>query len=136
VHLLYLDASGNESDPTDSYFVLRGLALFERQICFLAQAIDKIQEDFFPNRQPIPFHLTDIRAGKKFWRKGPASTRTAIIDRLIEAVQQLPDADRLLYGAAVEKDDQVLGGSGSRDGYRASMQAFRHVPTAHVSRSE
>ena len=29
--LLYLDESGNENEPADRYFVLAGLALFERQ---------------------------------------------------------------------------------------------------------
>jgi hypothetical protein len=32
MYLLYLDESGNENDPSNRYFVLAGLALFERQI--------------------------------------------------------------------------------------------------------
>ena len=40
MYLLYLDESGNENDPNDRYFVLAGLALFERQTYFLAQAFE------------------------------------------------------------------------------------------------
>ncbi len=31
MYLLYLDESGNENDPNDRYFVLGGVALFERR---------------------------------------------------------------------------------------------------------
>ena len=68
--LLYLDESGNENDPNDRYFVLAGLALFERQTYFLARALEQVQELYFRNHQPIPFHATDIRNGKDLWRKG------------------------------------------------------------------
>ena len=35
MYLLYLDESGNESDPNDQYFVLAGIALFERKSAIL-----------------------------------------------------------------------------------------------------
>ena len=34
VYLLYLDESGNESDPSDKFFVLGGAAVFERVTYF------------------------------------------------------------------------------------------------------
>lgn len=69
MYLLYLDESGNESDPVDRFFVLGGIALFERQTFFLVKAIEAIQEKYFPNHQPIPFHASEIRSGRDFWRK-------------------------------------------------------------------
>ncbi len=48
MYLLYLDESGNENDPNDRYFVLGGIALFERQTFFLTQDIEAIQDKYFP----------------------------------------------------------------------------------------
>lgn len=48
MYILYLDESGNENDPNDRYFVLGGVALFERQTYFLAQGIDEVQRRHFP----------------------------------------------------------------------------------------
>jgi len=66
VYLLYLDESGNENDPRDRYFVLAGIALFERQAWFLSQAIDAIQSRYFPGMQPVDFHASEIRSGRGF----------------------------------------------------------------------
>lgn len=104
MYLLYLDESGNESDPNDQYFVLAGIALFERQTYFLSEAVEAIQNKHFPNHQPIQFHTTDIRAGNKFWRKVSKETRQAVIKDLVDAIANSPDPGRLLYAAAVEKD--------------------------------
>ena len=93
--LLYLDESGNENDPTDRYFVLGGVALFERQTYFLTRALDEVQEKHFPNSPPVPFHASHIRAGKGFWRKIAPATREAVLQGLVRALQDSPDAGRV-----------------------------------------
>ncbi len=65
MYLLYLDESGNESDPNDQYFVLAGIALFERQTYYLSRDVEAIQNKHFPNHHPITFwgsinNLADI----------------------------------------------------------------------------
>jgi hypothetical protein len=79
MYLLYLDESGNENDPCDRFFVLGGVALFERQTFFLVKAIEAIQDKYFPNQQPVPFHASEIRSGRDFWRKVPPETRQAVL---------------------------------------------------------
>ena len=68
MYVLYLDESGNENDANDQFFVLAGVALFERQIYFLSQAIETIQARHFPGLQPVEFHASEIRSGRGFWR--------------------------------------------------------------------
>ena len=104
MYLLYLDESGNESDPNDQYFVLAGIALFERQTYYLSDRVEAIQEKYFPNHQPITFHLTDIRARKGFWRKQPEAVGQAVIKDLTDVIVTAPDQGRLLYAAAIEKN--------------------------------
>jgi Protein of unknown function (DUF3800) len=109
MYLLYLDESGNEKDPDDRFFVLGGIALFERQIFFLSQAIDQIQDKYFPNKQPIPFHASEIRSGRKFWRQVPDKTRDAVLSDLAEAIRNSPERGRALYAAAIEKSKELWG---------------------------
>lgn len=109
MHLLYLDESGNENDPTDRYFVLGGLSLFERQTFFLTQAIDAVQQRHFPNSPPIAFHASEIRAGRGIWRKVDPARRKQVLVDLIAEVQASPDKGRSLFAAAVEKDRTVYG---------------------------
>lgn len=109
MYLLYLDESGNENDPNDKYFVLGGVALFERQTYFLAQALDQVQEKHFPNHQPIPFHTSEIRAGKELWRKVTPEIRAQVLGDVAQAVIKAPAKGRFLFAAAVEKSRSLWG---------------------------
>ena len=79
MYLLYLDESGNENDPSNRYFVLAGLALFERQIHHLNQRLERVQEKHFPTSNrfrstPQRFELAENsgvasarKSAKRFW---------------------------------------------------------------------
>lgn len=109
MYLLYLDESGNENDPSDRYFVLAGLALFERQTYFLTQAIEQLQQIHFPNHQPIAFHASEIRAGRDFWRKVDPDVRDKVLSGLSEAIVRSPAQGRHLFAVAVEKSSTLYG---------------------------
>jgi hypothetical protein len=109
MHLLYLDESGNEKDPTDRFFVLGGIALFERQTYFLSKALDDVQEKHFPNKQPIPFHASEIRSGRNFWRSVPDEKRNAVLADIADAITKSPPRGRTLFTAAVEKSKDLWG---------------------------
>lgn len=110
MYLLYIDESGNENDPNDRYFVLAGIALFERQTYFLTEAIERIQETHFPRSQPVHFHASEIRSGRQgFWRKVPSNKRDTILSEVGSAIQRSPDSGRILYAAVVEKDNELWG---------------------------
>lgn len=109
MYLLYLDESGNENDPNDNYFVLAGLALFERQTYFLAKAFEEVQEKHFPNHQPIAFHASAIRTGKDLWRKITPEKRQEVLIDLCDAIVRSPAHGRMLYAAAIKKTSQLWG---------------------------
>ena len=110
MYLLYLDESGNENDARDRYFVLAGLALFERQIHYLNERLERVQENYFPNRPPIPFHASAIRAGRRFWRSVSKEKRQDILNDVITAITATDDHGGLrLYAAAIEKDSELYG---------------------------
>lgn len=109
MHLLYLDESGNENDPKDRFFVLGGIALFERQTYFLTQAMEAIQTRYFPDLQPVPFHASEIRSGRDFWRRVPDGVRTGLLSDVVTAIQNSPSRGRCLYAAAIEKSNVLYG---------------------------
>lgn len=109
MYLLYLDESGNENDPADRYFVLAGLALFERQTYYLNAAFDDIQERYFPNHQPIVFHASEMMSGRGFWRSVPDQIRRNILNDLIAAIVNLPNHGRIAYASAVQKSGELYG---------------------------
>jgi len=80
MYLLYLDESGNESDPSDKFFVLGGAAVFERVTFFLSQALESVQTKHFPGVPPVEFHTSPIRTGKGFWRNIPEAKRLEVLD--------------------------------------------------------
>lgn len=61
MHIVYLDESGTHSEAR--YFVLAGLAVFERETYYLAKSLDQIQARYFPSAtEPISFHASSLRA--------------------------------------------------------------------------
>ncbi len=109
MYLLYLDESGNENDPNDRFFVLGGIALFERQTYFLSNAIDCLSEKYFPGRQPVPFHASEIRSGREIWRKVGPETRANVLQDLTLEIVRSPSKGRFLLAAAVEKSNVLYG---------------------------
>ena len=64
MHIAYLDESGTHSEAR--YFVVVGLAVFERETYFLARSLDQLQARYFPNEAAaqISFHASALRAPK------------------------------------------------------------------------
>jgi hypothetical protein len=61
MHILYLDESGTHSQAR--YFVVAGLAVFERETFFLARSLNQLQARYFPRASStIPFHASSLKA--------------------------------------------------------------------------
>ena len=61
MHILYLDESGFES--RSKYFVLAGLAVFEREIYWFSQDLDAIQHKYLPEAsEPAEFHASPLHS--------------------------------------------------------------------------
>ncbi len=103
MHLLYLDDSGSVQNASDNHVVLAGLSVYERSPHWIAQALDKIAADIWPdNPQGVEFRGTDIVGGKKTYWRGvrPAQRRDAYI-RALRAI--ILTKNVRLFGAAVHK---------------------------------
>lgn len=99
MHLLYVDESGQHGAD---YFVLAGLAVFERQVYWLANEVERIQTELFPGTlETIDFHASVIRAGStEPWSSLSLQKRLAVLDRVYGAIR---DSRAILFGVAVER---------------------------------
>ena len=104
MYILYLDESGVHREA--SYFVLAGLAVFEREIYWYAQDLDALQKRYFPTiSEPIEFHASILRQAKTEEMPEPFNQLQSGQQRdLISDIYQIIRARRgFLFGIAIEK---------------------------------
>lgn len=107
MYLLYLDESGNESDPSDKFFVLGGVAVFERVTFFLSQSMEAVQTKHFPGVPPVEFHASPIRTGKGFWRNIPEAKRIEVANDIADVIANANEPGVSLFAAAIEKSSTL-----------------------------
>ncbi len=116
MYVLYLDESGAHEQA--SYFVLAGLAVFEREIYWFTQDMEKLQREYFPNEtEPVFFHVSQLRApqGQQLpppWNQLSRQQRLEIKDKVFEIIR---DRRAVLFGCAVEKNYAILRGEDPSD---------------------
>jgi hypothetical protein len=100
MHLLYVDESGNPDGREEKYFVLGGVAVFEREIYWLNEQVNAIAEKHFPGME-IEFHAQAIASHREEpWHSCPTERRNQIIDELCSTICSRRVT---LFGIAIDK---------------------------------
>ena len=100
MHLLYVDESGNPDGKEDKYFVLGGVAVFEREIYWINEEINALANKCFPGTE-IEFHAQAIASHREEpWHSCPTEQRNQIIDELCRTISSRRVT---LFGIALEK---------------------------------
>lgn len=105
MHVLYVDDSGSVSDPTQTYFVLGGVAVYERGIYHLIQAADECVAAYgFEETNAVELHGTDMYGGRgRPWHSiKERAQRETLIHCAIQTLVQ-PHASVRLFAIAVHK---------------------------------
>ncbi len=99
MYLLYIDESGQ---PSSDYFVLAGVALYETDTYWLADALDRLQREFFPDfQEAIPFHASEIRSKHHApWTQLSSEQQHQVLDALYKVIA---DSRSTLFGIAIER---------------------------------
>lgn len=105
MHLLYVDESGSVSDPTQKFFVLAGVSVFERKTHWIEQKLNAIAERFdAANPHSVELHGSPMRGGSGTWRSFPVPERvTAITDALKCGIVNEKYNGVNLFAAVIEK---------------------------------
>ena len=105
MHILYADESGAVDDPKQDYFVLAGLAVFERGIYHLIKAADDLVASWrlSPDPQDVEIHASPMYQGRKgtIWQSVERSQR---VEMMLEALELLRGHSSIhAFGVAVHK---------------------------------
>lgn len=69
MYLLYLDDAGSVGNPNERYFVLAGVAVFERQVYFLQQELENVVARTSANDPgSVELHANAMQNRRNFWR--------------------------------------------------------------------
>lgn len=105
MHLLYVDDSGSVGNPDERYFILGGVAIFERGIYHVIKALDDVVEGFAlgGSAHDIELHGTDMYGGRSApWRSLQRGRREQMIGQALGVLGAQRSAVRV-FGIAVEK---------------------------------
>lgn len=110
MYLLYLDHSGEVANPDDDYFVMGGVAVFERQIYFIKQELERLQQEYLLDEIPgqVEFHASVMRNhSKPPWDKMPKTTRDQLLLAIYDVIAKAHSPGLCLFGQAIEKSCMV-----------------------------
>jgi hypothetical protein len=105
MHLLYVDDSGSVGNPQERYFVLGGVAVFERGIYHVIKGLDDIVDGFGLGgcSHDVELHGTDMYGGRcQPWRSLQRAEREGFLTRALAVIRAQRSAVRL-FGIAVDK---------------------------------
>jgi hypothetical protein len=106
MYLLYVDESGSPLDDKQRYFILAGLAVFERDTHWIERDMDDIVRVLDPDgSRALELHGSQMLAGRGPWRSIKALDRErALQDALIIGVRQRFPKTRL-FAAVLDKQN-------------------------------
>ncbi len=112
MYLLYLDESGSVKDASQQYFVLAGVALFERQPHWLAEKLEAIAARIDPaDPGSVELHGAPMLNGHGMWKKVPRADRIALIQEALATFTATHSSNRafaaVVRKAAISPDDPM-----------------------------
>ena len=110
MYFLYADESGTVADAQQQYFVLAGIAVYERKTHWIETDLNTIAERFSPDDPYlIELHGSPMRSGRDGWDAFPVKDRYDAVVRALTVgvVNRYPKGVRLF--ASVIKKSAVAG---------------------------
>jgi hypothetical protein len=106
MYILYIDDSGSVANANEQYFVLAGLAVYEKTIFHLIDQSDKCVADFqLGDEGDIELHATDIYGGRGFpWKQIKSRPeREGMIQSVMKIITDQRSNAVKLFAVAVDK---------------------------------
>jgi hypothetical protein len=104
LYFLYLDDSGSVHNKNETYLVLGGISVFERQVHFISQQLDAIASRWYPSDPSVvEFHASAIFAGTKPpWNGLDKKARRDVIKEVLGVLASAHESTRA-FACAVHK---------------------------------
>lgn len=104
MHLLYLDDAGSAGNKAEDYLVLGGVSIFEAQVHWITQEMDKLATTINPSDpHAVEFHASEIFARREPpWRGMTRGEAQGVIKAVLEILKKSYDSARA-FACAVHK---------------------------------
>lgn len=103
MYLLCADDSGSSADPKQQYFVLTGVAVFERQVHWLGSELDRIVSPSDAiSKRPLELHGSPMLGGYDDWEAFSRPDRIAAIKNALNVLRSSKQST-VAFGVAVKK---------------------------------
>jgi hypothetical protein len=108
MYLLYVDESGDSGDPTNSgssqFLILGAAALFEGKWSSVDRDLRSLIDRFFPQPpRPKEIHLTDLRSGRKAYRRLTQAQRTDLTNEVCQLAYNLLPSELTMFVIIADK---------------------------------
>lgn len=105
MYLLYVDEAGDPNNPNERHFVMGGVAVFERQIYYLNEAVDQVQRYYFPGAEDqIEFHASDMyRRNKEPWHSLGRDKCAQIVDHIYRVISESYATGVVLFAVVTDR---------------------------------
>lgn len=105
MYLLYLDESGSATDPDRSYFILAGVAFFERSTHWAEQHLNSVVETLTTGDiHEMELHGSPMYGGRGQWRRVERDIRHQAIRRALE-VGVGANRNARVFAAVIRRQD-------------------------------
>ena len=96
MHLLYLDDSGSAGNPNEEYLVLAGVSVFEAQVYWATNQLDKLAETIRPdNPHGVEFHASEIFSRRvEPWKSLTRDEARAVIASVLGVLEKAYESAR------------------------------------------
>ena len=105
MYLIYVDGSGSVKNPNETYFILAGVSVFERQIFHLIKNVDDFIKSLglgYPEDE-VELHASVMASGRaRPWKGIPRQARLKIIEDALRVFQESHRSNKA-FAIAVDK---------------------------------
>jgi hypothetical protein len=104
MHILYVDDSGSADNPTDRFFVLGGISIFERGLYHLIKAADDLVASFeLGDPAEIELHGSPMYSGRSgVWREVKSRDKRELMIQQALALLAANRGSLRLFAAAID----------------------------------
>ena len=104
MYLLYLDDAGSPPNKSEEYFVIGGIAVFERQAYGLSKQLDEVVREFEPDKpDDVELHASEVFSGREPpWKSLDRAQRIRVLKQVLEVLGQRTDST-CAFACAVHK---------------------------------
>ncbi|HEY7390528.1 MAG TPA: DUF3800 domain-containing protein [Bryobacteraceae bacterium] len=103
MYLLYLDDAGSPANPSEEYFVLGGVCVYEAQVEWFSRELDSLAMPYDKNPEDVEFHASTIFSRREApWKGLSVEEARGLLKSILQVAESSYETARL-FACAIHK---------------------------------